>query len=353
MGLKIQAQQDFKGVVREVLPDARFKVLESPGATVDTSAKDKVELSYAVDWKAGREYNLTYQFRVPPVSPAFYYVGPLKLTDQTGNLMYEEARAWQIAGDAVITFVKETVLAPGAVNSSTNAVTSTTGNALILTFNINASNAARCLGSVTDTASNTWVVPAANPNTNPPQNSTTLSNSVVAVAYAVNATAITTLTVTQCGAGTQDMAYNVEEFSGLDNTNPVYDSQSNHQDTATTAYATGTSTLALCDQPTTDQLMRGGQYFCSDTSVLVIGLVFGGAQSGSPTLSGGYTPLTIQVANSGTATVRAFPAYSIISASGSTSFTFTMNASRAYAWAMIAFRVAAPADPSQAYFWAK
>jgi hypothetical protein len=354
MGIHIKAQQNFRGVVRETLPDSRFKVLESPGGSVDTSSPNQVIISYKVDWQAGHEYNLAYQFKVPPVSPAFYYVGPLTLTDTAGQQVHKEARAWQIAGDAAITFVKETVITPGGVNSSTDSITSTAGNTLILLFGLFSTSMARCLGAVSDSAGNTWVVPAANPSTNPPQNGTTAIVSVNAMAYAANTAAISSITVTQCGTATANMAYNVEEFSGIASGNPVYDSNSgNNGSTLTTSWTTGTSTLKLCDQPTPDQLMRAGQYFCTDTSVLVIGIIFGGTQANNPTLSSGYTALTQVLPDNTKTTVRAFPAYKITSTSGDESFTYTVQNDNPYAWCQMVFRVQPPSDPSQPFFWAK
>jgi hypothetical protein len=352
MNLHIKAQRDFTGVVKEILPDKQFKILDNPmHATVAHQAK-QVVLTWQVNWRAGETYELNYQFKAPPVSPAFYSVGPLEFTDENGIVAYKEARAWQLAGDAGITFVKQTQRQSGAVNADNGvAMTSTSGNLLVL-FWISFSGASNhCLSSVSDSAGNTWVVPAANPNQNPPQNVISGTNSLNAMAYSINAAAITTISVTQCGGFSASMGFNLVEFSGIDNTNPVIDSKSGTQSTPSTNVTTDPITLALCDQPTTDQMLRGGNYFCADTSALAIGIIYAGQNATETVTSAGYNSLTT-VQPTGT-TNQARPGYLITSTSGATSLTETVTNSNTYAWSFMAFRVAAAANLEQYYFWAK
>jgi hypothetical protein len=103
MRLEIKAEQDFKGTVQEAVPSS----FELTDETDFARGYDKVEIkdsfkyiTWDVDIKAGETVVLGYDFKAPPVSPAFYLFGPAKMISD-GNTITEEIRQWQIAGDAV------------------------------------------------------------------------------------------------------------------------------------------------------------------------------------------------------------------------------------------------------------
>ncbi|MCX6759225.1 MAG: DUF2341 domain-containing protein [Candidatus Nealsonbacteria bacterium] len=115
----IKVNQDFDGTIQEPIPKS-FEILKTelflvnnvPPATtsVQFDEKQKIEVSiepfqiitqedkkiinWTVQWQNNQIYELSYQFDAPDYSPAFYLLGTLKI----GN--WQEARFWQIAGDA-------------------------------------------------------------------------------------------------------------------------------------------------------------------------------------------------------------------------------------------------------------
>ncbi len=122
MTLKIKANQDFQGEIKETIPQS-FTLVDS-------------QTNWQVDWKSGETHELNYQYDAPDVSPQFYLLGPLTI----GN--FSEARRWQIASDAscvsaatgnwtAITWTNCTGN-PGGDPISTDTVTITDGHVVTL-----------------------------------------------------------------------------------------------------------------------------------------------------------------------------------------------------------------------------
>jgi len=129
MGFRIIPQADFRGNFVEVVP-ANFKITEQKrnGALIPILVRDKTnaqtgemeqEIIWKVDWRAGREYVLSYTFDAPNISPEFFLLGPARLYgkiaiwDETGVREeltdFTEIRQWQIASDALsIIYTKQT-----------------------------------------------------------------------------------------------------------------------------------------------------------------------------------------------------------------------------------------------------
>ena len=295
MSMHVAANQDFSGTATEIISDARFKILQAPGATVST--KDgKTIITWHVDWKRAGQYDLSYQYFAPPVSPAFYTLGPLKLTNTNGQMVFQEARAWQLAGDAAITLVNQwewdcgsiatycqaglkTPLSSGFIGPTQGPTTTATvsGDTLIILEANSGNGSAAGLSSISDSASNTWTSPASLPNTNPPANFNSGESSEIAMAYAVNAGSITQFIGTI--ASTHTASFELLEFSNIDNVNPVDQSASNSNATSVTTHTTSTVPITTCDKPTTKMLLRGGDYFCQSVNELVIGMVNAGNES--------------------------------------------------------------------------
>lgn len=138
---KIKTNENFKGKVKEYIP-LDFEVLEpnqSSEFNIISLNKNQTEdqnksflskliylfrlksvlaqenenlkvLEWKVDWRAGETYELRYKFDAPNVSPYFYLLGPLKLfqlketdSENSEKIIFEEARQWQIASDALST----------------------------------------------------------------------------------------------------------------------------------------------------------------------------------------------------------------------------------------------------------
>jgi hypothetical protein len=99
----IVANQKFKGKIIETVP-AIFEIVKGDGEEYENFDEEETKgtaklLSWDVDLKKGDKLTLGYQFKAPMVSPEFYLLGPLEFND--GNdVVFEEARHWQIAADA-------------------------------------------------------------------------------------------------------------------------------------------------------------------------------------------------------------------------------------------------------------
>src|SRR5262249_28731487 len=148
-----------------------------------------------------------------------------------------------------------------------------------------ASGTSNGLGSVSDSAGNTWVLPAGNPNQNLPANAISGTSSEIAIAYAVknpgaptDTHSITSITVT-VAHGTSNLvafAFDLLEFSNVDTDNPVDTGASNTVTPGVTPEISSSVTATTCDAPSTDKLLRGGNYFCSAVSEVVVGIIQGG-----------------------------------------------------------------------------
>jgi len=87
----ITANEDFSGLIKELVP-ASFEIVSSDQNNIQTDNNVKI-IEWQVDWKAGNNYQLSYQFDAPDISPYLYLLGPLEIGE------FKEARFWQIAAD--------------------------------------------------------------------------------------------------------------------------------------------------------------------------------------------------------------------------------------------------------------
>ncbi|HET8708986.1 MAG TPA: hypothetical protein VFL85_01760, partial [Candidatus Saccharimonadales bacterium] len=293
MRLQVTPKQHFTGSVTETLP-ASFAVPNNGGGHV-SKTKQAVTISWRANWQAGKTYHLSYTFKAPLVSPAFYYVQPLQLKAQSGQ-SYTEPRAWQIASDAVITFVQEASADLGAM-TSTGHITfnSTAGNTLILILAQTANN--QGISNITDSAGNTWVWPATGDSQNPASAYNGSGNNQLNMAYAVNAAAVSWIQIDI--PASNKMTYDISEFSNVASTNAV-DQSAAAGEGATTTHSTPTITT-------------------TNASDLIIG---GMNPTGTNTFSnyGSFTPLAAaNVIGAG---------YQVVNTTGSYAFSLTVSASK-------------------------
>ncbi|MFH1820411.1 MAG: hypothetical protein ABH805_00590 [Candidatus Nealsonbacteria bacterium] len=106
----IKANQNFRGEITEIVP-SEFDVQESSDTRQEIQGEDKL-IIWNVDFKAGETYWVRYKFNSPKVSPYLYLMGPLTFKERDwglldrliqfkiSNLVFKEARNWQIASDA-------------------------------------------------------------------------------------------------------------------------------------------------------------------------------------------------------------------------------------------------------------
>ncbi len=98
--IKIKANQDFNGVIKEVVP-LDFSILTR--VTAKKTSQDNIQyISWTVNMKKGEEISINYFFDAPDVSPELYKLGPLTFSDasSTDQVLWQESRNWQVAADA-------------------------------------------------------------------------------------------------------------------------------------------------------------------------------------------------------------------------------------------------------------
>jgi len=98
MIMTVKANRDFTGEITEAVP-ASYTI--TPGLFTIKEVANKKLLTWSETLKVGEIKTFEYIFKTPDISPEFYLLGPLTLTNQKENkALFTEARAWQIAGDA-------------------------------------------------------------------------------------------------------------------------------------------------------------------------------------------------------------------------------------------------------------
>ncbi|MBP9817867.1 LamG domain-containing protein [Candidatus Shapirobacteria bacterium] len=95
MNIEIEAKRDFKGKVYETVP-VDFEIKDTIGRVVEENGIKKIV--WDLDIKSGERRTLVYKYKAPEISPQFYLTGPLSMATLT-DLIYQEARQWQIAVD--------------------------------------------------------------------------------------------------------------------------------------------------------------------------------------------------------------------------------------------------------------
>ncbi|MDB5184003.1 MAG: hypothetical protein JWO07_684, partial [Candidatus Saccharibacteria bacterium] len=141
--LNVRANKSFSGSFDEPLPDSF--AITNPKLTDVKSNGQRIAVPnsrYRVDvqgstrilhWDgllldAGDTVQLTYTYKPPAISPAFYQLGVASLTDSSGNKVFQEPRAWQLAGDAVNDVIVLWDTANGAIPSGWTCVSCLAGD---------------------------------------------------------------------------------------------------------------------------------------------------------------------------------------------------------------------------------
>ena len=98
-GIKFNQNNPQNGFYGKIDPSPYLGLTSIPVfSSFDNTTKAIV---WNVDVKKGDNLNLSYSFRVPPISPEFYTLGPLSFVDNS-NVLFQEARVWQLAVDATV-----------------------------------------------------------------------------------------------------------------------------------------------------------------------------------------------------------------------------------------------------------
>ncbi|MEK7572083.1 MAG: transposase [Patescibacteria group bacterium] len=102
LGFTILAQEDFVGEIRESVPGLfSVRQVSGVGKVVANPEGKQSEIVWPVSFRKGEVYRFSYTMQFPEVSPELYKLGPIRLYDTQGVIIYEESRQWQIASDAI------------------------------------------------------------------------------------------------------------------------------------------------------------------------------------------------------------------------------------------------------------
>jgi len=110
-GIKPEKNDDQNGYFGKVNPLPMLE-LEDDGAehgkvagvsTSSQAVQNGVQvISWEVSLKKGQTIELGYDFDAPDISPELYLMGPLEMRNEQNELIFQEARHWQIAADSVV-----------------------------------------------------------------------------------------------------------------------------------------------------------------------------------------------------------------------------------------------------------
>ena len=132
MIISILANKDFKGTVSEIVPSG-FAIIKSKQDNKPTDYAAKITekenyriLNWSVNWKKGEEHTLSYVYDAPDISPDFFLLGPVRLADaRSGQALFTESRAWQLANDAIVTTLTPADTSPWNVPADWNDANNT------------------------------------------------------------------------------------------------------------------------------------------------------------------------------------------------------------------------------------
>ncbi len=102
MAIKIKANKDFNGAIKEFIPSS-FKLVDwhsSIPLSLEMSSKgERQELIWKnANLSTGDSIEISYVFDAPEISPEFYLLGPVQIGD------FSEVRLWQIASDDIAVY---------------------------------------------------------------------------------------------------------------------------------------------------------------------------------------------------------------------------------------------------------
>jgi len=146
--LRLHAQRAFNGQFEERVPEV-FSItntklvlknksgsheVDSSKLRIDVEGNDRLMRWGGLSLKAGEVLELTYTYQPPFISPAFYQLGPMKLSDSHRKTSYKEPRAWQLASDAAGDVIVLWDTASGAVPAGWTCISCTGGDAFYQLF---------------------------------------------------------------------------------------------------------------------------------------------------------------------------------------------------------------------------
>src|SRR3990167_4318734 len=131
-GLIVKAYEDYSGPITEKVPGS-FEILESNYEYTEELVGEERILTWNLDLVEGEEYEITYTFDPPNVSPELHLIGPLLFQNAQNSASdtspFKEARLWQIASDVTCLGVLAGVTMTDTGSGTCRGYASTTGSA--------------------------------------------------------------------------------------------------------------------------------------------------------------------------------------------------------------------------------
>lgn len=99
-GMKFPDGDPRNGYKGKVDPAPYLGLSQSPSPVANLKRNDRIKvLTFRVTLKKGETRKFGYMYKTPPQSPRLYRVGPARFFDEQNNLLFAEARQWQLAID--------------------------------------------------------------------------------------------------------------------------------------------------------------------------------------------------------------------------------------------------------------
>lgn len=130
-GVKPNEPDINNGYYGKVSPLPYLGLSEPSGQVLAAVSERKVKvLTWNVTLKKGQTVTLGYTYKAPNISPQFYTTGPLQFVQKDGSVIFQEARSWQIAVDAVAVTLEQQVNITNQEYTTTSATSVPTDKSL-------------------------------------------------------------------------------------------------------------------------------------------------------------------------------------------------------------------------------
>ncbi|MCC2630798.1 MAG: hypothetical protein K0S38_607, partial [Candidatus Paceibacter sp.] len=242
MNMIVKANEAFKGSITETVPKD-FIIQPSPDYEVH-ELDDRKVIVWQKTLAVGEKTAIQYTYKAPLISPQFYLLGPLVLSESTqwykkmvggaDKISFIEAREWQIASDAVTSYK------PAATLTSNSGCTEPSGG------NFTNDNPPTVLGT------HLWQCDSdASPDVEDYIQVSGYDFQLASTSVQIDGIVVhlNDVSVTSSGAGTQDLKVRLSWDGGTSWTS----SAQNDATTCTTGDITSTA-------------LDGAEYYCSDVS---------------------------------------------------------------------------------------
>lgn len=105
LGIKPNDFDEDNGYLGKINPLPYLGLVKEEGGVIHTTGipsdgNSLTTLTWNLSLKKGDRIKIGYNYKAPEVSPQLYLLGPLEFKDNSGKLVFEEVRQWQIAVDA-------------------------------------------------------------------------------------------------------------------------------------------------------------------------------------------------------------------------------------------------------------